>query len=384
MTTQESVKNGNRYTALLSLDCNDCSDYLSDTNKPEYLSCEEKLDEIVHQIQKVGQECSDFSITLDQIIIQDSETVTSAIDSGSGANTIVNVASRFVSCESSENQKDQKIVFSSVDESEKLNRGSVEPSDPEIQLNLTQIRQNYTELVKNHRHLFTKQLMGQLWESWLSVSPELPGMYVSKLAQIRAFVMNPDQKELILHDRTSKHRYEYHQICGLLKLEHKSIVEDTDVSLNDITEEKWYVVGKHGKRHEARVSRDTEQYRHQHKTMNNEPGFEHFNKHFNREHEKKEVLKTLILTKPDNWSWEFTVVSDEQKKLDDLKLQERVQKHREWVKVMKTKRCSKCIISAVETELFSSKTLKGLYCEKCANQDEFMGHNFKYAYGRTF
>jgi hypothetical protein len=43
---------------------------------------------------------------------------------------------------------------------------------------------------------------------------------------------------------------------------------------------------------------------------------------------KKESYKTMIITKPTNWNWEFTVVSEDQKKLDDQKMRDMVKTQR--------------------------------------------------------
>jgi hypothetical protein len=280
MTSSKSNKDeGNRF-ALLSLNLDD----MEDANNVPYTSIQ-MLEENPESISNIGNnEFSDPVITVNEIL---------------------------------------------VDQSDKTNIMT-----PNIQ-SLTNIRKTYNTLIKNHRNIFTNQLMDQLWESWISVMPEFPTTYDGKMTTIRRFIINPDQTELILHDCSSRHRYEYHQICSLLKLEHKSIG----------LENKQYKTPRP---------------------------------------EKNDVKKTLILTKPDNWCWEFTDVSMEQKQIDELKMKERVQKHREWVKVMKTKRCSCCTVSASESQLFRTKTLDGLYCETCILLEKFMGLGFKHAYGRPF
>ena len=65
-------------------------------------------------------------------------------------------------------------------------------------------------------------------------------------------------------------------------------------------------------------------------------------------------------------------------------MKEIIKKHREWVQFMKTKKCTICDVSAVESELKQSDTIHGLYCENCVIRDEMNEHTFKHAFGRSF
>lgn len=400
-------KHGNRF-ALLSLEPDDVDDVQEDTIKHSSVLALKDKPQIISNIgSKVRTDRSaksiEHTISVDDILTDDGQ-VADQTDANDHPAASTCEASDQTSSTVADTQVVEEIPHIPVSET------SVTEEKEAKALSLTDVRKTYSTLIKEHRDLFTKQLMNQLWDSWKSVTPEFPGTYNTKLAQIRGFVTNPDQKELILHDRASKHRFEYHQICSILKLEHKSIIEGQDDMGDDEGDagaDRWHVVGKGG-RHEAvhvnapmpapvhapvqgsapgnqRFDRSSGYSRFRPKVMGKDQGYEHFNnKHKMHKPEKQEVLKTLILTKPDNWCWEFTTVSSEQKQIDELKLKERVQKHREWVKVMKTKRCAKCTISAVESELFIAKSLKGLYCERCVTLEEFTGHDFKHAYGRPF
>lgn len=377
MASTDSTKyEGNRF-ALLSLEPDDLEEIKSEYDIAISNQIITKKSQLISNIgSKVfAEKNSNHSISVDDILTNDQISDMSSVTNRSD-NVQDLVETKIDSyCDS---QQIPKLLDNEV---------SVAEEKVAKSLSLTDVRRTYDKLIKDHRELFTKELMTQLWNSWRNVTPEFPGTYVTKMAQIRGFVLNPDQKELILHDRASKHRFEYHQICSVLKLEHKSIIENVDDGLveDEDPNEKWHVVGKHGKKDPV-IQKHNKYAKYGPKMMGKDQRYEHFNKHKNEKpaNAKQDVLKTLILTKPDNWCWEFTVVSPEQQHIDELKLAERVQKHREWVKVMKTKKCAKCTISAVESELFTTKTLIGLYCEKCTVLDEFTGHTFKHAYGRGF
>jgi hypothetical protein len=186
------------------------------------------------------------------------------------------------------------------------------------------IRKSYSELVTKYRDQFDKNLMVRLWNSWL-LDQKFPQHYNTKLAYIRKFVLNVDQNELIVCDKPNRCRFEFHQICNALRLEHQSVDSDNPHDHNG--------------------------------------------------------SKTLIITKPKNWNWEQTVVSKEQKALNDSKLKEIVQKHKEFVQLMRTKRCIYCNICAVDTELFVSDKTDGLMCVKCIPKNNLPNHQIRHAYG---
>jgi len=92
----------------------------------------------------------------------------------------------------------------------------------------------------------------------------------------------------------------------------------------------------------------------------------------------------MIITKPDHWCWEFTSVTKEQKQLNDIKIKCCATKQRKWVNAMKTKRCTKCNINAVNSELFTASKSEGLFCERCRHSDDLFGQKFRHAFGRPF
>lgn len=212
---------------------------------------------------------------------------------------------------------------------------SKEPIKSIATMNLRDIRESFSRLVSEHRDQFDVTMMIKLWESWITCVPPFPSFLATKLDLIKSFVTDTDQTKLIIYNQIPRHRYEYHQICSLLKLDHASI-ESTD----------------HRYGHCQSI--------------------------------KTEVLKTLIIVKPNDWCWEFTKVSDKQKELNDMKMKERIKKYREWIKVMRTKHCTVCNVSAVESELFLTDILVGLFCENCVKTDKLSGHTFKHAFGRKF
>ncbi|VBB18198.1 hypothetical protein YASMINEVIRUS_661 [Yasminevirus sp. GU-2018] len=264
----------------------------------------------------------------------------------------------------------------------------------------TTLRQRYSELIKTHRHLFTRDRLASLWDSWRAVAPVIPGAYTAKLIQLRSFVLDPDQTELILHDRSPRSRFEYHTLCSALRLEHVSLEHNVPPVIKKepkVVDEDvgWKVVGRsHKAVKDASNGRDdkknTDHYPTKYRDFSRkEPGFESFasNKErarYARDAEEKEKLKTMVITKPPNWCWEFTSVSKEQRQIDEEKLRARVEKHKEFVNKLRAQHCTNCNASAVSTALYSSKTLPGFYCELCINDTKFSEHQFKYEVGRAF
>jgi hypothetical protein len=178
-------------------------------------------------------------------------------------------------------------------------------SHDKIVQDYAEIRKNYNTLIQTHRDIFTKQIMISLWDACLKNIEEIPGMLNIKLAQIRAFVLNPDQKELILHKRTKKSRSEYHMIANLLHLTHSSVDVsiDKETKIPDNTDpNKWEDVGKkirasHYSKFGSSAFKDIGKPRH----------YEKFNN--NKELDDLEIdkdVKTIIISKPENWCWEFT------------------------------------------------------------------------------
>jgi hypothetical protein len=227
------------------------------------------------------------------------------------------------------------------------------------------IRKKYTEYLAKYRDQFDSGLMQRLWDGWLLSIPQFPGPYNLGLANIRKFVLYPDQHELILYDKSPRQRYRYHLICHALKLEHRT----TD-------ENEWEVVShtKHVRYPAAPGTQET-------KSLNK-----------NSKYNKKQIpdrmldqdkLKTMIIIKPYKWNWEFTKISPEQKKYDREKMKEQEDKRIQWIEFMKTKQCAGCRVTAAQSELLIAESIQGLYCTGCVARKELglSGHVFKHAIG---
>jgi hypothetical protein len=210
-------------------------------------------------------------------------------------------------------------------------------------MNMQTLRQNYSTLLKHDRSFFTRDIMGKMWDSWQKNTPVFPGIYNIKLGQIRTFILNPDQIELIVHQRTSRSRFEYHTICNALKLEHKSMEreetsntipkKDIDTSntipKKDINDsEGWNIVKNHKKKKEDKKS---------HFIIDRKnPVMTSYELYKNNQQNNSTLIsstsstssssiinnnvKTLIISKPKNWCWEFTQMSLEQINYNNDKL----------------------------------------------------------------
>lgn len=273
-------------------------------------------------------------------------------------------------------------------------------------LKLDEIRRRYHIYYKSDPQQFDRAMMDALWDSWLSTIPMFPASMNPKLMHIRRFITDPSKTILIIPDRSPKHRFEYHQLCAALKLDHVSLEPDDDKTVNEIKnmnengviEQAGY--NKKKPRYDIHSANGSNGY---HKG----DGYKNFNKNRYRDlsgshnsngsrnrhqyknegtlEEKKQVIKTMVITKPDDWCWEFTQITDEQKKLNDVHMREAGKKHREWIKFMKTKRCDRCNASAAQYELFTTKQDKSdLICERCVKKDTYAGFKFRHAYGRPF
>jgi hypothetical protein len=191
-------------------------------------------------------------------------------------------------------------------------------------LNETEIRQSYNTLIKTHRQFFTKDMMIKLWDSWLKTITSFNSSYNIKLARIRAFVLDPEQIELKIHNHTSKSRQEYHEISSLLRLEHLSVLDEDkkqdkvsiennifDEQLNQIDNSKdnrWDVFKKN-KISDGNDNLSQSTFKKiREKDIGKPQVYENFNiKHKHEKAEKAEIVKTLIIKKPENWRWEYTL-----------------------------------------------------------------------------
>lgn len=85
-------------------------------------------------------------------------------------------------------------------------------------------------------------------------------------------------------------------------------------------------------------------------------GLHHETKQYGGKNNKK---KKLCVEIPDNWSWEFT---------NDLHLIERERIERKLnprIEKMKRMYCRECEKNGLETELFHSAYIRGIYCQNC-------------------
>ena len=181
-----------------------------------------------------------------------------------------------------------------------------------------EIRQSYNTLIKTHRHIFTKDMMVRLWDSWIQTVTSFNSSYNIKLARIRAFILDPDHTELKIHNHTSKSRQEYHEISTLLRLEHLSVLDEDKkqnkkntednkyYQIDKCTDNRWDVFKKYKISDENESESIVKKIRE--KDIGKPQVYENFNiKHKHEKAEKAEIVKTLIIRKPENWRWEFTV-----------------------------------------------------------------------------
>jgi len=175
---------------------------------------------------------------------------------------------------------------------ELANNNLIEKNLPTIDLsdlNMISLRKNYCNLYRSHKSFFTRDVLSKMWESWQTDAPTFPGSFNIKLGHIRSFIINPDQTELILHQRSAKSRFEYHAICNALMLDHISVEENDNVDGND-DDDGWKVVTY--QKTKANISESSHnKYNHKDNKNNNQISGK---------------TKTLIISKPENWCWEFT------------------------------------------------------------------------------
>jgi hypothetical protein len=204
-----------------------------------------------------------------------------------------------------------------------LNLSNQEKLDSnKINIDLSQYLDRPTEIRKYFYLLGSKldrTIINDVWESWIVAMPSFPKQYNDKLEVIKEFVMNLNQKELIIYDCPSSHRYKYHQICGLLRLEHKTL----DIfANNDSARNNPNLKGVDG--YKPIICNR--------KNPSNDNGDNVVPINI--------VPKTMIISKPENWSWEFTAISNEQEQLNQTKIKERDEKNN-LIKSMKDKqRCA--------------------------------------------
>lgn len=93
--------------------------------------------------------------------------------------------------------------------------------------------------------------------------------------------------------------------------------------------------------------------------------------HVSKRHSKKKKTKFLYIYKPKEWLWEYTEKnpyseSDEVYAERELCKQNRLQKEKQEKKNMLTKTyCNVCEKNGLETELYCSVYIDGIYCEDC-------------------
>ncbi len=258
-------------------------------------------------------------------------------------------------------------------------------------LSADELRKGYSKFITVGREQFDTETMIRLWDSWMEKGWHFPSTFNSKLILLRKFIIDPDQKELILNDKPPDQRASYHQICKVLKLEHCSIENNyDDDGVNPRINDNWRVLKDdclNGVNPNPRINDNWRELKDD--CLNPVKNiYDKYHSKYRRSQDKMfriaNKTKTMIIRKPQNWNWEYTIVSDNQLELDGIKMKEIIKKHREWVQFMKTKKCTMCDISAVESELKQSKTIQGLYCEICVKRNDMIEHSFKHAYGKTF
>jgi hypothetical protein len=130
--------------------------------------------------------------------------------------------------------------------------------------------------------------------------------------------LDPDHTELKIHNHTSKSRQEYHEISTLLRLEHLSVLDEDKkqnkkntednkyYQIDKCTDNRWDVFKKYKISDENESESIVKKIRE--KDIGKPQVYENFNiKHKHEKAEKAEIVKTLIIRKPENWRWEFTV-----------------------------------------------------------------------------
>lgn len=182
-------------------------------------------------------------------------------------------------------------------------------------LKLDQIRSMYSDLLRSYKNQFDKELMDKIWEDWV-LKYNISSVLNPKLALLRNFIMNHNQKELYIEKRSGKHRYEYHMLCTMLGLSHISVNEDVPFEAlhenndndND-TNDGWEKVQTKKSKKPNVIDSSKNVY-----TNNGE--------------------KPMIITKPKNWSWEYTDIPNIPNDKNQDVLLKKVKKYREMRKNM--------------------------------------------------
>lgn len=198
-------------------------------------------------------------------------------------------------------------------------------------LDLGDVRKNYQYYVSIYGKHLNKTFLSRLWDSWEnSTKLDIDETLRSKLTKLKEFIFNLNEKTLCIKNLSPKHRYEYHQLCSILKLEHRSIenIVETKEEKSKIVEKEndneWSVIKtKKTKKIENKKKRNNEYnkwYSEELKKKKSEQKCNGITNEIQINSKRETDRKTLIITKPTNWSWEFTIVSEEQDKLDKEKI----------------------------------------------------------------
>lgn len=181
---------------------------------------------------------------------------------------------------------------------------------------INEIRSLYSTLIKTNKEIFTKELMISLWDSFLLLIPEIPGILNIKVAQIRTFILNIDQKELILASRNTKSRSDYYYLAKLFYLNYTT-AEDKDKDKNkdtkeDKNKEKWTTVGRQIREsHYSKFSSHAFSGIGLNIVSDKPKHYEKFNNNKEVVSESDKDIKTVIITKPDNWCWNYTKLEEQ-------------------------------------------------------------------------
>lgn len=210
------------------------------------------------------------------------------------------------------------------------------------------IRKHYVLFLKKYPGQFTDSMYSRLWDSWMIDSGiaknKKSESFDEKLQEIKEFVSNHDiEITYSVSKQDPKQRFMYHQICSKLGLEH--------CSLNELVEtRKMKGVDKEKKVYDPKY-------------------------------------KTVRITKPVEWCWDYTAVSNHQQKIDDMSEEKRSEKEKQWRERMTRKRCRVCRKNALQTELMKNEDLQGLFCAQCievkTDRDRIplSDYEFVHAYG---
>jgi len=99
-------------------------------------------------------------------------------------------------------------------------------------MNMNKLRRNYAYLINEIPEMFDEELMGQIWDSWLSSAPVIPDTpnHMDALNNIKNFIMSVDTPTLVINNCPPKIRYIYHHISNLLGLYHKTVSKTLVIS----------------------------------------------------------------------------------------------------------------------------------------------------------